>query len=140
MWPVIDRCKRLGATEGIDIIAVTSFRASSTASEVQKWEMAVTQDAGPQYLVALHTNVHKHCSVFPTELLRFIRICSEIYIYMCVYIHIYVWVYIYIKLQLGFSPRGCSTTIGQNRQVTHITHIQSTLKQNTIKKYNKIHY
>jgi hypothetical protein len=40
-------------------------------------------------------------------------------------------IYIFVKLQLGFSP--VAVVQQQNRQATHITHIQST---NTIQKHN----
>jgi hypothetical protein len=40
-------------------------------------------------------------------------------------------VYIFVKLQLGFSP--VAVVQQYNRQVTHITHKQST---NTVQKHN----
>jgi hypothetical protein len=52
-------------------------------------------------------------------------------LYKALFPYIYIYIYVFVKQQLGFS---WVTVVQQyNRQVTHITHKQST---NTIQKHN----
>jgi hypothetical protein len=52
---------------------------------------------------------------------------------------IYLNYYLFLTAN-GFSPGGSSTTIGQNRQITHITQSNNPLKQDTNTKHiNKEH-
>jgi hypothetical protein len=73
-----------------------------------------------------------HAVAWVVEMLRSVVITGFSYLPNLIYIYIYI----FIKLQSSFNPVAVSTTIGHNRQVTHITKIQSTLKQNN----NKGHY
>jgi hypothetical protein len=52
-------------------------------------------------------------------------------------VHRYYYFFYYLFLTAnGFSPCGSSTTIGQNRQVTHITQSNNPFKQDTNTKHN----
>jgi hypothetical protein len=47
----------------------------------------------------------------------------------------YYYYYLFLTAN-GFSPGGSSTTIGQNRQVTHITQSNNPFQQDTNTKHN----